>query len=121
MLGFGRAIGEAIAVSQVIGGVPAWPLNLFQGGYTNASVIANQFASPVSALHTSSLFYLALILLVLGMATNLVGPVDLTQLRSEAGMSAIAAPTRQPGSEALAERQRQPPAPPADQPSFRER
>ena len=31
VLGFGRAIGEAIAVSQVIGGMPAGPLNLFQG------------------------------------------------------------------------------------------
>ena len=72
VLGFGRAIGEAIAVAQVIGGVPAAPLNLFEGGYSQASVIANQFTGPVSTLHTSALFYLAAILLVIGIVTNLV-------------------------------------------------
>jgi phosphate transport system permease protein len=72
VLGFGRAIGEAIAVAQVIGGVPAAPLNLFQGGYSQASAIANEFPSAVSSLHTSSLFYLAAILLVIGIVTNLL-------------------------------------------------
>ena len=71
VLGFGRAIGEAIAVSQVVGGVPVAPLNLFKGGYTGASVIANTFISPVSSLNTSALFYIAAILLVLGIGTNL--------------------------------------------------
>ncbi|HEX3804761.1 MAG TPA: phosphate ABC transporter permease subunit PstC [Solirubrobacteraceae bacterium] len=71
VLGFGRAIGEAIAVSQVIGDVPVAPLNLFKGGYSLGPVMANQFPSPVSALHTSALFYLAAILLVLGIATNM--------------------------------------------------
>ena len=71
VLGFGRAIGEAIAVSQVVGGVPVDPLNLFKGGYTGASVIANTFISPVSSLNTSALFYIAAILLVLGIGTNL--------------------------------------------------
>jgi phosphate transport system permease protein len=72
MLGFGRAIGEAIAVSQVIGGVfGAWPLNLFQGGFSLGPVIADEYTSPVSTLHTSSLFYLAAIIFVLGMLTNL--------------------------------------------------
>ena len=82
VLGFGRAIGEAIAVSQVIGGVPAWPLNLFEGGYSLGPVIANQFTSPVSTLHTSSLFYLAAILLVLGMRHQPGRSADLAQLRS---------------------------------------
>ncbi len=72
VLGFGRAIGEAIAVAQVIGGVPAAPVNLFAGGYSQASVIANQFTGAVSHLHTSSLFYLAAILLFIGIVTNLL-------------------------------------------------
>jgi phosphate transport system permease protein len=72
VLGFGRAIGEAIAVAQVIGSVVAAPLNLFQGGYSQASVIANQFPSAVSDLHRSSLFYLAAILLVIGIVTNML-------------------------------------------------
>jgi phosphate transport system permease protein len=71
VLGFGRAIGEAIAVEQVVGGVSAWPVNLFQAGDTSAAVIAAQVGSPVSLMHTSALFYLALILLILGMLTNL--------------------------------------------------
>jgi phosphate transport system permease protein len=71
VLGFGRAIGEAIAVALVVGGVPAMHLSLFSSGYTGAAGIANQFPSSISALETSSLFYLAAILLVLGMTTNL--------------------------------------------------
>lgn len=72
VLGFGRAIGEAIAVSQVIGGIPAAPLNLFSGGYGIGPVMANTLPGSISALNTSSLFYLAAILLVLGIATNLL-------------------------------------------------
>jgi phosphate transport system permease protein len=71
VLGFGRAIGEAIAVEQVVGGVPAWPHNLFQAGDTQGAVIASQFPSPVSAMHTSALFYLATILLILAIISNL--------------------------------------------------
>ena len=70
-LGFGRAIGEAIAVSQVVGGVPTAPLNLFQGGDTLASRLASNFADTVSTLQLSSLFYLAAILFVFGVITNL--------------------------------------------------
>jgi phosphate transport system permease protein len=71
MLGFGRAIGEAIAVSQVIGGIPAWPLNFFSGGYTAGGVIANEYPSALTVLEKSSLFYLAAVLLALGIAVNL--------------------------------------------------
>ncbi len=71
VLGFGRAIGEAIAVAQVVGGSFSAPHNLFEGGNTLAAAIATQFNSPVSPLQTSSLFYLALILFVFGIATNL--------------------------------------------------
>jgi phosphate transport system permease protein len=72
MLGFGRAIGEAIAVSQVIGDIPAWPLNLFTGGYAIGPVIANQYPSALTTLDRSSLFYLAAILLVMGIGVNLL-------------------------------------------------
>ncbi len=71
VLGFGRAVGEAIAVAQVIGGIPADPIDLFKGGYTGASLIANTFISPVSSLNTSALFYIAAILLVIGITSNL--------------------------------------------------
>jgi phosphate transport system permease protein len=71
VLGFGRAIGEAIAVSQVVGDLPLAPLNLFQGGDTLASRVALQYTGAVSPLHTSSLFYLAVLLFVLEVIVNL--------------------------------------------------
>jgi ABC-type phosphate transport system permease subunit len=71
VLGFGRAIGEAIAVSQVVGNVPLSPTNFFLPGDTLASAIAIQYQNPVSNLHKSSLMYLALILFVFGLLVNL--------------------------------------------------
>jgi phosphate transport system permease protein len=72
VLGFGRAVGEAIAVEQVIGSSPSVHANLFQPGDTLAAVIAAQFASPQSTLHTSSMYYLGAILLVIVLATLLI-------------------------------------------------
>jgi phosphate transport system permease protein len=71
-LGLGRALGEAIAVTQVIGAATAVHINLFGTGETAASRIANQFQSPVSRLHTSAMFYLAVLLLAIGLLTNLL-------------------------------------------------
>jgi phosphate transport system permease protein len=71
VLGFGRAIGEAIAVAEVVGGFPGVSANLFGSGATLASQIATQFGSPVDSLQTSSLFYLAAILFIFSVLTNL--------------------------------------------------
>jgi phosphate transport system permease protein len=71
-LGLGRALGEAIAVTQVIGGGNALHASLFQTGDTLASRIALQFTGAENALQTASLFYLALMLLVIGVLTNLL-------------------------------------------------
>lgn len=71
-LGLGRALGEAIAVTQVIGAGNELRASLFETGDTLAGRIANQFQSPFDQLHTSALFYLALLLLVIGLATNLL-------------------------------------------------
>ena len=72
LLGLGRALGEAIAVSQVIGGATESHLSLFKTGGTLASIIALQFPSAVSALHTASLYYCAALLLVIGVTSNLL-------------------------------------------------
>jgi phosphate transport system permease protein len=71
VLGLGRALGEAIAVSMVVGNATQIHANLFQGGATLASLIANQFLSPESFYHVPSLYYLALILLVIGLLSSL--------------------------------------------------
>ena len=72
ILGLGRALGEAIAVTQVIGSATAINVSLFAPGDTLASRIASQFNGAGTKLQTSSLFYLAAILLVIGLVTNLI-------------------------------------------------
>ena len=72
VLGLGRALGEAIAVSQVIGGGFFIHTSLFETGSTLAGRIANDAPFIVSPLHRASLFYLAVILLVIGIVTNLL-------------------------------------------------
>jgi phosphate transport system permease protein len=74
-LGLGRALGEAIAVSQLIGAGNAVHANLFDTGDTLAARIALQFSGAFSKLHFGALFYLALILLVIGVICNLVAQV----------------------------------------------
>jgi phosphate transport system permease protein len=73
ILGLSRALGEAIAVTQVIGGGSASIIsaNLFNNGDTIASRIANDFLGSQSKRETASLFYLAVILLIFGLLANL--------------------------------------------------
>lgn len=72
ILGLGRAVGEAIAVTQVIGGGVFIHWNLFGGGDTLASKIAAEYQGATSNLQESSLIYLALILLVFSLLVNLL-------------------------------------------------
>jgi phosphate transport system permease protein len=72
VLGFGRAIGEAIAVALVIGAVVGVHWNLFNPGYTLAAILANNYQGASSGLELSSLIYCALILLVFSILVNLL-------------------------------------------------
>jgi phosphate transport system permease protein len=72
LLGLGRALGEAIAVAQVIGAGSEIKTSLFETGDTLAARIANQFPGAITELHKASLFYLGAILLVIGLASNLL-------------------------------------------------
>ena len=71
ILGLGRALGEAIAVSQVIGAGSTIQASLFKSGDTLASRIALQFPGALTELHKASLYYCALILLVISLVANL--------------------------------------------------
>ncbi len=71
MLGLGRAIGETIAVTLVIGDAPQLSGHLFGQGYTLAAVIANEFGEA-TGLHRSALFAAALVLFVLTLVVNAV-------------------------------------------------
>jgi phosphate transport system permease protein len=72
ILGLGRAIGEAIAVAQVIGGATAINVSLFHTGGTMAAQIAAQFQGAPGALQKPSLAYLGLILLVFAVVVNVI-------------------------------------------------
>ncbi len=62
MLGLGRALGETMAVTFVIGNAHELSWSLFSAGNSISSTLANEFAEAASPLHVSSLFALALIL-----------------------------------------------------------
>ena len=74
MLGLGRAIGETIAVTIVIGDAPQLGKHLFGQGYTLAAVIANEFGEA-TGLHRSALFAAGLVLFVLTLLVNALARV----------------------------------------------
>ena len=71
LLGLGRAVGEAIAVSQTLGAGHGIHWSLFVTGDTLASKLAEEYQGSVSKLQTASLVYLAAILLVISLLVNL--------------------------------------------------
>jgi phosphate transport system permease protein len=75
ILGLGRALGEAIAVAQVIGSATGIHWSLFAPADTIASRIANQYFGASSQLQIDSLLYLAAILLVITLIANLLAQV----------------------------------------------
>jgi phosphate transport system permease protein len=70
ILGLGRAIGETMAVTMVIGNRHEITLSLVQPGYTIAAAIANEFAEAVSDIHLSALVFAGLLLLLITVAVN---------------------------------------------------
>ncbi|HEX8853989.1 MAG TPA: phosphate ABC transporter permease subunit PstC [Thermoleophilaceae bacterium] len=73
MLGLGRAIGETIAVTLVIGNAPQIGKQLFDQGYTLAAVIANEFGEAASdPVHRAALIAAGLVLFVLTLAVNAI-------------------------------------------------
>ena len=75
LLGLGRAFGEAIAVNQVIGGGNSINVSLFAPADTLGARIAAQYQGATSELQQGSLLYLAAILMVISLATNVAAQV----------------------------------------------
>jgi phosphate transport system permease protein len=65
MLGLGRALGETMAVTFIIGNAHGFPHSLFDSGSTIASTVANEFAEATSDMHTSALIALGFLLFVI--------------------------------------------------------
>ena len=70
LLGLGRAVGETMAVTMVIGNRSEISASLFNPAYSMASVIANEFAEASSSMYTSALIEIALVLFVLTIVLN---------------------------------------------------
>ena len=75
ILGLGRALGETMAVTMVIGNRPEIAKSLFAPGYTLASVVANEFTEATTDMYLSALFELGLVLLGVTILTNVVAQV----------------------------------------------
>ena len=84
MLGLGRAVGEAIAVSQVIGGAPGINSNLFLPAQSAAGQIAAQYQGGTPDTQ-SALAYLAVILLVLSLVFNGVARLLVRSIQRRSG------------------------------------
>jgi phosphate transport system permease protein len=70
MLGFGRALGETMAVTMVIGNNPTVSVSLFSPQYTMAAVIANEFTEATDDLHLHALIEIGLVLFVITLVVN---------------------------------------------------
>jgi phosphate transport system permease protein len=84
ILGLGRAVGETMAVTMVIGnavGVAALPHSLLEPGQTMASIIANEFneADPFS-LHPAALIAIGLVLFIVAMAINVAATLLVSRM-----------------------------------------
>jgi phosphate transport system permease protein len=72
ILALGRALGETIAVTMVIGNRPEIPPSIFSPGYTLASVIANEFTEATGQIYPAALVELGLVLIFVAFTVNLV-------------------------------------------------
>jgi len=72
ILGLGRALGETMAVTMVIGNRHEISASLLQPGYTIASAIANEFAEAVTDIHLSALVFAGLVLLIITVLVNAI-------------------------------------------------
>jgi phosphate transport system permease protein len=73
LLSLGRALGETMAVTMVIGNSNMIPENIFSPANTMASVIANEFTEATDNIHVSSLIEVGLLLLIVSLIVNLAG------------------------------------------------
>lgn len=83
LLSLGRALGETMAVTMVIGNANFIPKSLFAPANTMASIIANEFTEATGTIYLASLIEIALLLFVVTMIINLVGKFIVSRLRVE--------------------------------------
>lgn len=89
ILGLGRALGETMAVTMLIGNRPQISASLFAPGYTMASLIANEFSEASGDLHLSALMAVGFILFVITVLVNAVARWLVWQVSRGAGGKAV--------------------------------
>lgn len=101
ILALGRALGETIAVTMVIGNQATKPSAcLFQTGYTVSSVIANQFGEATPGVFRSAVIEAGLLLLIITLITNILARLLITSLGRQKGSgSSRRKPARRQGSQ----------------------
>jgi phosphate transport system permease protein len=83
LLSLGRALGETMAVTMVIGNTSIIPKNIFAPGNTMASVIANEFTEADKSVYLSSLIELGLVLFLVTLVINLIGKRVISRFTNE--------------------------------------
>jgi phosphate transport system permease protein len=84
VLALGRALGETIAVTMVIGNRPDTPTSLLAPAYTLASVIANEFTEATGTLYPAALLELGLVLMLVTLTINVVALVMVRSISRDA-------------------------------------
>jgi len=95
ILGFGRAIGETMAVTMVIGNNPQISTSLYAPQYTMAAVIANEFTEAADDLYLSALIEIGLVLFVITLIINALSRLLIWSVTREAKAKA---PTAAPAA-----------------------
>ncbi len=83
LLSLGRALGETMAVTMVIGNTSLLPKNIFSPGNTMASVIANEFTEADRTVYLSALIELGLVLFLVTVVINMIGKRIISRFTKE--------------------------------------
>jgi len=89
ILGLGRALGETLAVTMVIGNTPQIAASLFKPGYTLASVIANEFTEATTEIYLQALVEIGLVLFGVTIAVNLLAQLLLRTMTTTSTTRAV--------------------------------
>ena len=92
MLGFGRALGETMAVTMVIGNNPKISTSLFAPQYTMAAVIANEFTEAADELYLHALIEIGLVLFIITLIVNALSRLLIWSMKPNLGKVTKAAP-----------------------------
>lgn len=87
ILALGRALGETMAVTMVIGNAKKIGFSLLEPGSTIPAILANQFSEALEELHVGSLMYLALILFAITLFVNVIAVLLVQVIEKRAGQS----------------------------------